>query len=121
MKAMRIQSVLKYRTVETREGDRVIDNKNYMGKSIKERRNRLRMSQERLAEKANTTQAMISKIERGLNDPTFQLTCEIAQALECSPLDFCPPEMGFTSEYKLSSSDEALIMSVLLRKRDEHQ
>ena len=99
----------------------MIDNKNYMGKSIKERRNRLKMSQERLAEKANTTQAMISKIERGKKDPTFQLICDIALVLECSPNDLCPPEMGFTSEYRLSSSDEALIMNVLVRKWDERQ
>ena len=104
-----------------REGDFVIDNKNYVGKSIKEKRKQCNMSQETLAEKADTTQAMISKIERGLTDPSFQLICDIAQALECSPLDFCPPERGFTSEYRLSSSDEALIMSVLIRKRDEHQ
>jgi hypothetical protein len=49
------------------------------------------------------------------------MICDIALALDCSPLDFCPPEMGFTSEYRLSSSDEALIMSVLVRKREERQ
>ena len=99
----------------------MIDNKNYMGESIRARRKRVKMSQEKLAEKANTTQTMISKIERGINDPSFQLICDIAKALDCSPNDFCPPEMGFISEYRLSSSDEALIMSVLVRKRDQHQ
>ncbi len=99
----------------------MIDNRNYTGKSIKARRNQLKMSQETLAEKANTTQSTISKIERGINDPPFQMICDIALALDCSPLDFCPPEMGFTSEYRLSSSDEALIMSVLVRKREERQ
>ena len=51
----------------------MIDNRNYMGKSIKARRNQLKMSQETLAEKANTTQSTISKIERGKNDPPFQM------------------------------------------------
>lgn len=44
----------------------MIDNRNYTGKSIKARRNQLKMSQETLAEKANTTQSTISKIERGI-------------------------------------------------------
>ena len=51
----------------------MIDNRNYTGKSIKARRNQLKMSQETLAEKANTTQSTISKIERGINDPPFQI------------------------------------------------
>lgn len=65
----------------------MIDNRNYTGKSIKARRNQLKMSQETLAEKANTTQSTISKIERGINDPPFQMICDIALALDCSPLD----------------------------------
>ena len=97
----------------------MIDIREYMGKEIRERRKQQdNMSQETLAEKANTTQAMISKIERGKAAPSFQLICDIAKALDCSPTDFCSPELGFTSEFILSSSDKALIMNILVRKRD---
>lgn len=107
------------RAKETDGGDFVINNKDYLGESIKGKRKEMKMSQETLAEKVQTTQAMISKIERGVGDPSFQLICDIALALECSPLDFCTPEMGFISEYKLSSEDESLVMSIVLRKRDK--
>ena len=98
----------------------MIDNRNYLGETIKGKRKEMKMSQETLAEKAETTQPRISKIERGVADPSFQLICDIARALECSPLDFCTPEMGFKSEYKLTSEDGALVMSIALRKRDKN-
>ena len=80
--------------------------KKYVGEAIKARRKKLKMTQKELAERAGTTPHEISMIERGVRDnvrfpPEFLI--EIANALDCSSLDFYPPE----PEHTLSPSEEA--------------
>ncbi len=98
-----------------------MDTRTYMGEAIKARRKELKISQEEVAERVGTTQNMISKIESGIADPSFQLICDIAKVLNSSPLDFCSPKMGFVSKYTLSSSDEAFVMNLLMKKRKEEE
>lgn len=58
--------------------------KNYLPERIKERRIRLGLRQEDLAQKANLTQAQVSKYERGENEPSIEMIFFLAQILETS-------------------------------------
>ena len=52
-----------------------------LGKIVSDRRKRLGLSQEELAEEANVDRAFISKIERGQRKPSFGLVSDIAHGL----------------------------------------
>ena len=53
------------------------------GYSIKERRLELEYSQEDLANKIGMDQSDLSKIEKGLANPSFKTICRIAKGLNC--------------------------------------
>lgn len=53
-----------------------------LGYRIAHRRGQLRLSQEDLAQKADTSQKQISKYENGLNTPSSEVIAKIATALE---------------------------------------
>jgi transcriptional regulator with XRE-family HTH domain len=55
------------------------------GALIKERRQRLGLSQRRLALRAATTQAAVSRIERGIVSPTFDTLCTLLIAMGEEP------------------------------------
>lgn len=58
---------------------------------IKERRKKLNLSQERLAELANVTTPTISNLETGRNGFTDKTLAAIADALKCTPADLLLP------------------------------
>jgi len=55
-----------------------------LGKNIRARREELALSQEELGHKINADQAYISRIERGLFNPTLESIVEISCALNFS-------------------------------------
>ena len=75
-----------------------IDVRSYAGKKIRSLRKEKGLSQEELARLAFTSRRVISTAEQGIRSPSFQLICNIALALSCSPCVFCPPEMGFSPQ-----------------------
>jgi transcriptional regulator with XRE-family HTH domain len=58
---------------------------------IKERRKKLNMSQERLAERVGVSTATISNLETGRNGFTDKTLATIADALACDPIDLLRP------------------------------
>lgn len=79
---------------------------------IKERRKKLQMSQERLAELAGLSTATISNLETGRNGFTDKALAQVSDALGCRPVDlFSPMDKG-----GLVSGEKAV--KDLLRKID---
>ncbi|MBX4889808.1 helix-turn-helix domain-containing protein [Rhizobium bangladeshense] len=58
---------------------------------IKERRKKLNISQEKLAERVGVTTATISNLETGRNGFTDKTLAAIAEALKCRPVDLLVP------------------------------
>lgn len=58
---------------------------------IKERRKKLNMSQERLAELVGVSTATISNLETGRNGFTDKTLAAVADALKCTPADLLLP------------------------------
>jgi transcriptional regulator with XRE-family HTH domain len=61
--------------------------KNNLGRKVRELRHSLKMSQEDLAEEAETRRALISDIERGEANPTLDSILKIAIALGVEPTE----------------------------------
>lgn len=59
-----------------------MDKKRLFGARIKEIRRKRNLSQERLAEKADINSKYLSRIERGTENPTFDLLIKLAHALD---------------------------------------
>ena len=55
-----------------------------LGKRIKEARNKLKLTQEALAEKANISNVYLGEIERGTKIPSVPVLVDLAQALNVS-------------------------------------
>ncbi len=55
-----------------------------LGTTIRARRNRLGLTLEALAARAEISRAMLSEIERGTKNPTIRVVVRIAGALDCS-------------------------------------
>ena len=58
-----------------------------IGENVQRRRSALGLSQRALAEKASTTAAAVSHIERGQRQPSADLLSRLAASLECSTDD----------------------------------
>ena len=58
-----------------------------IGENVQRRRSALGLSQRALADKASTTAAAVSHIERGQRQPSADLLGRLASALECSADD----------------------------------
>ena len=82
---------------------------------IRRRRKALHMSQDELAEKVFCTQDAISRIERGIQEPTFQFLCVLAKALHCTPNDLSSPNFGFEVVITVSSEQYDALMDILRR------
>jgi XRE family transcriptional regulator, regulator of sulfur utilization len=63
-----------------------------IGDNVKKRRKIKRLNQTELAESAGVTQAMISKLEGGDDNPKIDTLRSIAAALGCSVVDLLPDE-----------------------------
>ena len=59
-----------------------MDEKKLIGRRIKELRKRKGLSQESLAERAETSQNYLSRMERGTENPTLDMFIKLANALE---------------------------------------
>lgn len=59
-------------------------NKDLIGKRIREARNKRKLTQEQLAEKADITIVYLSEIERGVKLPSLTVFVAIAEALRVS-------------------------------------
>ena len=55
-----------------------------LGKRIKEARNKLKLTQDALAEKANISNVYLGEIERGTKIPSVPVLVDLAQALNVS-------------------------------------
>ena len=66
-----------------------MDKKRLLGARIKQIRKRLRLSQEKLAERAGISAQYISNIERGRENPTLDLLLRLADSLRVSLSDMC--------------------------------
>ena len=66
-----------------------MDKKRLLGARIKEIRKRLRLSQEKLAERAGISAQYISNIERGRENPTLDMLLRLADSLRVSLGEMC--------------------------------
>lgn len=73
-----------------------------IGKRIREQRKARGLTQEKLAERLNTTMQYISRLERAENKVSIEYLYRIAQALDCSIYTLLPsthlPQRKFFSE-----------------------
>lgn len=76
-------------------------------KRIKELRDTRNISQQRLAEELNVTQAMVSKYELGVSEPDIGMIKRIAEYF------------GVSSDYLLELSDDKISISVLGLSEEE--
>jgi len=87
-----------------------------IGENEQRRRSALGLSQRALAEKANTTAAAVSHIERGQRQPSAGLLSRLASALECSTdhlisaKDAPPPESIYLA--RVNSAMKSMPMKV---------
>jgi y4mF family transcriptional regulator len=58
-----------------------------LGEAIRTKRKKMRLSQERLAEKADLSTVFISRVERGKESPSLDSLVKIARALGVRPRD----------------------------------
>ena len=75
-------------------------NKKIIGSKIKQQRKRLGLTQFDLAEKVGLHEKQISRIESGLNYPTFENFVNIINALELNMSDFSPENVSENNELK---------------------
>ena len=93
---------------------------NYVGKEIKVRRKKLKMTQKELAEKIGTRPDDIRMIEKEVIDIFYlntELIEKIAKALNCHPMDFYPPIMETT----LSPAEKADFIKKLRTSMKENR
>lgn len=78
--------------LESREGTRMTKEATLAVQLfIRERRNKMKLSQEALAERAGVTTATISNLETGRNGFTDKTLAAVATALNCRPIDLLMP------------------------------
>ena len=68
-----------------REPQSIMSITEHFGKTVRERRKELKMSQEDLAHVAGINRSHIGQIERGLKSASLPTIDRIAKALHCSP------------------------------------
>jgi transcriptional regulator with XRE-family HTH domain len=68
-------------------GERKMNKRFLMGRRLKELRQRSGLSQEQLAEKARTSPNYVSRMERGTENPTFNMLLKLSHALDIKPLE----------------------------------
>jgi transcriptional regulator with XRE-family HTH domain len=63
------------------------------GKIVRQKRQELEMTQEKLAEKANLHPTYVGSIERGERNIALENILALAKALKCSPREFFPEKI----------------------------
>lgn len=71
--------------MSTTENDFLSGGRNILAKSLRTYRRKSNMSQTELAEACGVTQATVSEIETGKGNPTFEVICKLAMALNVPP------------------------------------
>lgn len=89
--------------------------KELIGVRIKEIRKSKGLSQEKLAEKAETSANYLSRMERGTENPTLDMLIKISDALEVELWEIC----DFGHEVNIKELREA--MNKLLKESDEEK
>ena len=79
-----------------------------IGKRFKEARERLGLTQEEFAEKADFTKNYISRIERGVSFPRYDKLIKLLNALEISADAIFCDVILYSSDYKASQLSEKL-------------
>jgi transcriptional regulator with XRE-family HTH domain len=69
------------------------------GQAVRQRREKLELSQEKLAEKADLHRTYIGDIERGVRNPTIRSIVKIVRALDISLSDFFAHYFEETGEF----------------------
>ena len=73
----------------------------YTARAIAACRRAAGLTQRELAEQVPCSTDLISRIERGIRDPNFQLLCAIAWILGVTPNALCSPDWGFGEGKKI--------------------
>ncbi|PTD15858.1 XRE family transcriptional regulator [Sphingomonas fennica] len=76
-----------------RPGGSMVDLRTRFGRLVKSHRVRAGLTQEALAERANISTDMISKIEGGSSGARFAVISQIANALEVDPAELFTPNL----------------------------
>jgi len=72
----------------------------YVGKRIREERNKKKMTQKELGRRIGVKHNTVSSYESGTNAPEQNAIFKIARALEVAVDDFFPPKEGTTDEFE---------------------
>lgn len=68
----------------------VMDRATIWGRRLRARREALDIGQTKLAKAVGTSQANLSRIERGEQLPVYELAKKLAEALSCDPAELFP-------------------------------
>ncbi len=71
----------------------MVDLRTRFGRLVKAHRLRMRLTQEALAERANISTDMVSKIEGGTSGARFGVVAQLAAALEVDPAELFTPHL----------------------------
>lgn len=71
----------------------MFDLRTRFGRLVKAHRMRMRLTQEALAERANISADMVSKIEGGASGARFGVIAQLAKALEVDPAELFTPDL----------------------------
>lgn len=66
------------------------------GRAIRARRDKLGLTQEKVADLADLTPRYMSQLERGLQSPTLRAIASLAKALDCRPRDLIADAEGLS-------------------------
>lgn len=94
----------------------MLDIKTIFGKNIKALRLKLKLSQEKFAEKLESETKMISKIETGVSFTSSETIASICQAFDVTPDELFKINYNFLS--KNEQTKEELIKNFLLQLKD---
>ena len=90
----------------------------HCGELIREKRNVLKLSQEKLAEDLGVSVNTIGRLERGQIKPSAWMMCEIAKRIGIPIKDFCPPltdtENRNDVTFTMTLEDETITVSLIL-------
>ncbi|MFA7441269.1 MAG: helix-turn-helix transcriptional regulator [Sphingomonadaceae bacterium] len=71
----------------------MVDLRTRFGRLVKAHRMRMRLTQEALAERANISTDMVSKVESGSSGARFGVITQLAAALEVDPAELFTPNL----------------------------
>ncbi len=100
-----------------RYSQRAMDQKELLGKRIKDLRNRAGLTQDALAERVQINSKYLSAIERGQENPTLDVVLRLADALNVEPQEVFSVEYESLDKKAIHKKIDRLIAQV----QDENQ